>query len=119
VDGKTLAVNFRSAADRFRLIDDADQASVIVLYRGPDGQDATVDLRLAQLRKGGAERWLLRALQRYTVSIHQRDARRLLAQGDIEELLPGLFVQVGDVLYDAVLGLRVADGGDPARPLMV
>ena len=119
VDGKTLAVNFRSAADRFHLIDDADQASVIVLYRGTHGQDASVDQRLAQLRKGGAERWLLRALQRYTVSIHQRDARRLLAQGDIEELLPGLFVQVGDVLYDAVLGLRVADGGDPARLLMV
>ena len=113
VDGKTLAVNFRSAADRFRLIDDADQVSVIVLYRGPEGQDATVDQRLAELRKGGAERWLLRALQRYTVSIHQRDAQRLLAQGDIAELLPGLFVQVSDVAYDATLGLRI----DPATPL--
>ena len=119
VDGKTLAVNFRTAAEKFRLIDDADQASVIVLYRGPDGRDVTVDQRLAQLRQGGAERWLLRALQRYTVNIRQRDAQRLLAQGDIEELLPGLFVQVSDLLYDAVLGLRVVDGGDPARPLMV
>ena len=113
VDGKTLAVNFRSAAEKFRLIDDADQASVIVLYRGPDEQDATVDQGLAQLRRDGAARWLLRALQRYTVSIRQRDAQRLLAQGDIEELLPGLFVQVSDVAYDATLGLRI----DPAVPL--
>ncbi|MDD3651230.1 CRISPR-associated helicase Cas3' [Immundisolibacter sp.] len=113
VDGKTLAVNFRSAAEKFRLIDDADQASVVVLYRGPDGRDATVDQRLAQLRQGGAERWLLRALQRYTVNIRQRDAQRLLAQGDIEELLPGLFVQVSDVAYDATLGLRI----DPAAPV--
>ena len=119
VDGKTLAVNFRTAAEKFRLIDDAVQASVIVRYRGPDGRDVTVDQRLAQLRQGGTARWLLRALQRYTVNIHQRDAQRLLAQGDIEELLPGLFVQVSDLLYDAVLGLRVVDGGDPARPLMV
>ncbi len=119
LNSKTLSINFRSAAGKFRLIDDADQASVIVRYRGPHGQDATVDQRLAQLRRDGAERWLLRALQRYTVSIRQRDAQRLLAQGDIAELLPGLFVQVSDVLYDAVLGLRIADGGDPARPLVV
>ena len=105
VDGQTLAVNFRTAADKFRLIDKADRASVIVLYRGPDGQDATVDQHLAQLRRDGAERWLLRTLQRYTVSIHQRDAQRLLTQGDIEELIPGLFVQVSSVLYDPVLGL--------------
>lgn len=113
VDGRTLAVNLRSAAEKFRLIDDADQASVIVRYRGPDGQDATVDQHLAQLRRDGAQRWLLRALQRYTVNIHQRDARRLLAQGDIAELLPGLFVQVSDVAYDSTLGLRV----DPAGPV--
>ncbi|HMM73790.1 MAG TPA: hypothetical protein PKC22_16470, partial [Rhodocyclaceae bacterium] len=113
VDGKTLAVNFRSAAERFRLIDDADQVSVIVLYRGPEGQDATVDEQIKKLRRDGAARWLLRALQRYTVSIHQRDAQRLLAQGDIAELLPGLFVQVSDVAYDVTLGLRI----DPAAPL--
>ncbi|HNO58744.1 MAG TPA: CRISPR-associated helicase/endonuclease Cas3, partial [Accumulibacter sp.] len=107
VDGKTLAVNFRTAAEKFRLIDDADQASVIVLYRGPDGRDVTVDQRLAQLRRDGTARWLLRALQRYTVSIHRRDAQRLLAQGDIAELLPGLFVQVSDLAYDPTLGLRI------------
>jgi CRISPR-associated endonuclease/helicase Cas3 len=113
VDGKTLAVNFRTAAEKFRLIDDADQASVIVLYRGVDGRDVTVDQRLAQLRRDGPKRGLLRALQRYTVSIHQRDVRRLLAQGDIQELLPGLFVQVSDLAYDATLGLRI----DPATPV--
>ena len=100
-----LAVNFRTAAERFRLIDDADQTSVIVCYRGPEGQDTTVDQHLAQLRRDGTQRWLMRALQRYTVSIHQRDARRLLTQGDIEELLPGMFVQVSDLLYHPVLGL--------------
>jgi CRISPR-associated endonuclease/helicase Cas3 len=116
---KTLSINFRTAAEKFRLIDDADQASVIVRYRGPDGQDATVDQRLAQLRRDGAARWLLRALQRYTVSIRQRDAQRLLAQGEIEEWLPGLFVQVSDLLYHSVLGLRTGDAPAPANALVV
>jgi CRISPR-associated endonuclease/helicase Cas3 len=119
VDGKTLAVNFRSAAERFRLIDDTDQASVIVRYHGPDGQDATVDQRLTQLRRDGSARWLLRALQRYTVTIRQRDARRLLAQGDIEELIPGLFVQVSDVLYHPVLGLLIDEAPTAANALIV
>ena len=119
VDGKTLAVNFRTAAEKFRLIDDADQASVIVRYRGPQEQDATVDQYLAQLRRDGTARWLMRALQRYTVTIRQRDARRLLAQGDIEELLPGLFVQVSDVLYHPVLGLLTGEVPAAADALIV
>ena len=119
VDGPTLAVNFRTAAEKFRLIDDADQASVIVRYRGPEGQDATVDQHLAQLRRDGTQRWLMRALQRYTVTIRQHDARRLLAQGDIEELLPGLFVQVSDLLYDRVLGLLTGDSAAPASAWIV
>jgi hypothetical protein len=43
-------------------------------------------------------------LQRYSLSIRQRDAQRLLAQGDIGKLLPGSSVQVGDIAYDATLG---------------
>ncbi len=119
VDGPTLAVNFRSAAEKFRLIDDSDQASVIVRYRGPEGQDASVDQHLAQLRRDGTARWLMRALQRYTVSINQRDARRLLAQGDIEELIPGLFVQVSDLLYHPDLGLQTGEAPAASNALIV
>ena len=119
VDGQTLAVNFRSAAEQFRLIDDADQASILVHYRGADGRDPTIDQFLEQLHRKGPERCLMRALQRYTVTIHQRDAQRLFAQGDITELLPGLFVQVNDLLYNPILGLRTDGGISPGEPLMV
>ena len=119
VYGQTLAVNFRSAADKFRLIDDAGQASILVRYRGADGRDPAIDQFLEQLRRKGPERWLMRALQRYTVTIHQRDAQRLFAQGDITELLPGLYVQVNDLLYDPTLGLRPDGGINPGEPLMV
>jgi CRISPR-associated endonuclease/helicase Cas3 len=109
VDGQTLAVNFRTAAERFRLIEDEDSVPVIVLYRGPDGTDARVESLIASLRKNGPKRWLMRALQRYTVNIHRREASRLQEQGGVEELAPGLFVQVSDWLYHPVLGLVTGD----------
>lgn len=105
VDGQTLAVNFRSAAERFRLIQDEDSAAVLVRYRGADGNDDAIDMWLNTLRKDGPERWLMRKLQRYTVTIPRRQAMDLLRQGDVEEAIPGLFVQVSDWLYDARLGL--------------
>jgi CRISPR-associated endonuclease/helicase Cas3 len=118
VDGQSLGINFRTAAERFRIIDDEDSAPVIVRYLGPNGDDETLDILLGQLRKDGPERWLMRKLQRYSVNIHQREALRLQTQGDIEELLPGLFVQSSDVLYHPELGLLPADT-DIASPLIV
>lgn len=105
VEGSTLAVNFRSAADKFRLIADEDSVPIVVCYRGADGQDDSIDKWLATLRKSGPERWLMRKLQRYTVNLRRNEALPLLNQGDIEEIMPGLYVQVSDLLYDAKLGL--------------
>jgi CRISPR-associated endonuclease/helicase Cas3 len=117
VDGQTLAVGFSTAAKRFRLIEDADSAAVIVRYLGRDGTDDTVDGLLGTLRKGNADRWLMRKLQRYTVNIRRRDAMRLQDQGDIEEILPGLFAQTSDMLYHPELGL-LTEGVEPGVVLM-
>lgn len=103
---------FRSAAEKFRLIQNEASLPVVARYRGLDGKDETVDMLLGALKKDGPERWLMRKLQRYTVNVHSKDALRLLAQGDVRELIPGLFVQVSDFLYDTELGLQ-ADGPDP------
>lgn len=116
--GQIGDVNFRTAAERFRLIDEAEGATVFVRYKRNAG-DETIDMLLNTLKKEGPQRWLLRKLQRYGVNIYQRDLQRLEAQGDIEPLggdFPGLYVQSSgnDVLYDRVLGINV-DGapGDP------
>lgn len=105
LDGNELAVDFRTAAGKFRLIDDEDSVPVIVLYRGPDGKGCKVGDLIDQLRQGGPERKLMRKLQRYIVNLRRREALPLLERGDIEEILPGLYVQRGDGLYDAALGL--------------
>ena len=103
-----LAVDFRSAADKFRLIPDT-QAPVVVRYRGPDGKSETVAALLGKIDKDGPNRGLMRALQRYTVSLPQQQAERLLALGDLSLAMPGLYVQTNDLLYDPQLGLRADD----------
>jgi CRISPR-associated endonuclease/helicase Cas3 len=110
MDGKldnTLAVNFRTAAENFKLIEDGDQVSVVVRYMVPDKKGRTVDFWLNTLRKEGPQRWLMRKLQRYIVRVHRRYAEPMRNHGDIEELFPGLFVQTADGLYNIDFGLQL------------
>ncbi|MDD4885882.1 MAG: CRISPR-associated helicase Cas3' [Thiomonas sp.] len=111
IDGRELAVSFRTAADKFRLIDDEDNAPIVVRYNDDS------DVLLNTLRKQGPERWLMRKLQRHTVNLPRRQVEQLRNLGDVEELIPGLFVQVNDILYDPVLGL-LTDGA-PTRPTLI
>ncbi len=104
-DGHALAIDFRTAAGRFRLIDDEDSVPIIVLYRGPGGQDTQIEQWLGLLRRDGPQRWLMRKLQRYIVGLPRSQAGPMLERGDIEEIMPGLWVQRGEGLYDPVLGL--------------
>ena len=107
VEPKTLGVQFRSAADTFRLIDDEDSATVVVRY-APHSEE--LEKLLATLASKGPERWLMRKLQRYTVSIHKRVADKMLVRGDLTLPMPGLYVQKkADNLYDPTLGLKLDD----------
>lgn len=107
VESKTLSVQFRSAADAFRLIDDQDSASVIVRYA--EHRDE-IEKLLGMLATEGPARWLMRKLQRYTVSIHKRVADKMLMQGSLTLPMPGLYVQQDvDGLYHPLLGLQVED----------
>lgn len=112
--GRDADVRFRQAAEAFRLIDNEDSATVIVRYRtqGKDG----IDQWIAMLERDGPQRWLMRKLQRFGVTIYKNNIQRLVG-GDIREfgICPGLYVQVSDTFYDPVTGANV-DGapGDPA-----
>lgn len=112
VNPATLAVQFRSAAEAFRLIDDQDNASVVVRYAA---QHDEIEKLLRSLAAEGPQRWLMRKLQRYTVSIPKRVADRLHQQGSLTLPMPGLYVQVdADNLYDDQRGLK--DDDDPFNP---
>lgn len=90
--------SFRSAAARFKLIDDTQQAPVIVGY-GEAGARL-----LDQLCRLGPERWLLRKLQRYVVNLPRHLHERLRVDGAIREVHPGIFIQGHGALYDDNLG---------------
>ncbi len=96
------AIRFRTAADQFKLIDDGWQETIFVSY-GEEG--AT---RLDQLRRHGPERWLMRKLQRYAVSINKQDRERLQRDGFLEEPWPGIYLQIRPELYDDTLGVILA-----------
>lgn len=103
VQPRDLAVKFRSAAEAFRLIDDADSATVVVRYAA---HQKHIESLLNTLATEGPQRWLLRKLQRYTVTIPQRLATRMLNQGDLTLPMPGLYALANtDNLYSNILGL--------------
>lgn len=98
-----LAVKFRSAAEAFRLIDDADSATVVVRYAAHQAQ---IESLLGSLATEGPQRWLMRKLQRYTVTIPERLAMQMLQRGDLSLPMPGLYVLANtDNLYSNILGL--------------
>jgi len=100
-----LKVQFRTAAQRFRLIDESGYHSILVRY---GESPALID----RLQKEGPERWLMRKLQRYTVSLPEWQFQELRANGDLSEVHPDIFVQTAEALYHPQLGVLV-DGANP------
>ncbi len=92
---------FRSAAERFRMIDDAGMAPLVIRY-GPEGR-ALADSLLGC----GPDRFLFRRLQRYTVQVPRRALDVLVLGGDALPAGEHLYVLKFDQLYDACTGLRL------------
>lgn len=95
-----LKVQFRTAAQCFQLIDESGYRSVLVYY----GESPAL---VGRLRKEGPKRWLMRKLQRYTVSLPHYQFQKLLTNGDLEEVCTGIFAQTSDALYHPELGVLV------------
>ncbi len=95
--GGGLEIRFRTAANKFHIIDEAGQAPVLVRY-GEGGK--LIDV----LAHKGPERWLLRKLQRYTVNLPRHIHSKLTDEGALLEVSPGIFVQAHGGLYHEELG---------------
>lgn len=112
-----MAMKFRTAAHDFRLIDDEDQVSLIVPYASTSAGVRDVSPLIARLRNKNCDRWLLRAVQRYTVQLRLRVSNAWQQRGDIEEVLPGLFVLHDSLRYDERRGIITDE--DPRQPVLV
>jgi CRISPR-associated endonuclease/helicase Cas3 len=104
---RQLEFGFRTAAERFQMVADEGTATVLV----PFGRGAGL---LAGLRRStghaeGPDRRLLRALQRFTVTVHRGHLLALQRAGALTEVLPDVFALDEPDRYDDRLGLLVDD----------
>jgi len=106
-------IQFRSAAEKFKFIDEEASVSILVPYINPGDARRDSRLQLAQLRSGQLHRDLLRQLQRYTVSVPKYAFEQLRRAGEIEEPSPELFVLRNETAYRTDVGLLLSGMGNP------
>ncbi len=108
-------VQFRTAGDEFRLIDDQAQRPVVVRYAA--GEELIRDVR-----SHGPDRLLMRRLQRYVVNLSARMVELMLDDGRLEPLderrLPGIVCQAL-LRYDGQYGLDIFGEGLRVEDLVV
>jgi CRISPR-associated endonuclease/helicase Cas3 len=104
-DAGRMEIQFRTAAQNFRYVDDADTQPILVWW------DDSRTL-IGKLGKDGPERWLMRKLQRYSVNLRRSVVERLIVGGEVREVWPGIFAQDVDTLYHAQLGV-ILENNDP------
>jgi len=107
-DMEDFGIKFRTAGETFHFIDDSLQKTILVPY-------AEGEKLIEELKAIGADRWLLRKLQRYSVNIYNEQFNILLNRGSIEEVTPGIFALSCKMEYDDAVGLLIDEmPNDPA-----
>jgi CRISPR-associated endonuclease/helicase Cas3 len=100
-DARAFHFQFRTFAEAFHLIDDVEQKGIIVWFKNERIDSQTV---IELLRSKGPERWIMRKLQRFIVSVPKDVYDHLERQAIIEDI-HGFGVQGTPGLYRAGLGL--------------
>ena len=111
-----LAIQFREAADKFRLIDDKGIGVVVPFCPEGDGE-TPVDQWLSMLEQDGSRKWVHRKLQRYSVTLPESLARQLYGMGAIYERA-GKFV-VASSHYHPLWGVQAPDSLIPAESTVI
>lgn len=111
-----LAIQFREASEKFRLIDDKGVGVVVPFC--PEGNGETpVDQWLSMLDQDGSRKWVHRKLQRYSVTLPESLARQLHGMGAVYERA-GKFV-VESSHYHPVWGVQAPDSLIPAESTVI
>lgn len=101
-DARSMCIQFRTAAERFRIIDDAG-FQLLVSYNEES------EMLLNTLRKDGPKRWLMRKLQRYSVTVYKNDLTKLCNIGVVEEIHLGIYALSSSKTYSEKTGLLSVD----------
>ena len=101
-----LAIQFRSAAEAFRMIDNQG-VPVIVPYRAVDEEESPVAMWLAKLMKEPDAAWIYRKLQRYTITLPESLANQLHRLGALN-VQAGMMVLL-DSHYTMIWGIEMPE----------
>ncbi|MDR2748238.1 MAG: CRISPR-associated endonuclease Cas3'' [Treponema sp.] len=104
-DPPRLNIQFRSASEEFKIIDDKSQRTILVRYG--EGESLIKLLKDAGKSGEGFEKKLLRKLQRYTINIYRDQFFVLQNRGSLIEIIPGVFALTSAVEYDKHVGLLI------------
>ena len=104
---RRLEFGFRTVAERFQMVTDEGTATVVVPFGRGAGLIAELHRRMGSAE--GPDRRLLRALQRFTISVHRGHLLALLRAGALTEVLPDVYTLDAPERYDERLGLLVDD----------
>lgn len=102
-DREHLSMAFRTASRKFHIIDDSQQKSIIVPYGG------NREL-IEKLKSRDMNRSILRKLQRFIVTVWDREFQYLFNNGSISEVFEGVYVLGSDVEYSEDTGLILEEG---------
>lgn len=108
-DVQALRIQFRTAAEKFRLIDDYSRP-VVVRYGGSEKL-------LTRLREAGPTREMMRGLQRYIVNVPEKKLKLMESEGSVSEVSPGVWVQER-AAYSPLTGLDIFTGMIEPEELM-
>ena len=107
-----MSFHFRTAAEKFKMIDDLAYQTVYVRY----GESETL---LEALERYGVNRETMRKLQRYTVNIPKGVAAGMLNDGLIYEIYPGILAQATASMYDPTTGFDIRRNNPNPEDLMI
>lgn len=105
-EARRAEFNFRTAAEKFRLIKEEGQTAIIV--RHGESNNLIAALEASRNMQPHQRRGILRRLQRYTVNIREQECKKLMDSGDIREIFEGCYVQQTDTLYHLQLGMLLS-----------
>lgn len=101
-----VSIQFREAAEKFRLIDN-NGVGVVVPFCSEDEGETPIDQWLSMLEQDGSRKWVHRKLQRYCVTLPESLAKQLYGMGAIYQRA-GKYV-VASSHYHPVWGVQAPD----------
>jgi CRISPR-associated endonuclease/helicase Cas3 len=101
-----LEIQFREAAKKFRLIDDQG-VGVVVPFCPEEKEESPVYAWLGALEKDASQKWVYQKLQRYSVTLPENLAKKLLGVGALYQQA-GQFV-VESSHYHSIWGVQPPD----------